>query len=135
VTAADVAWGEPGDDGIAIGLKVARGADAFAYQIAIANRSNESRKVTLFDTGDPTFLTRLVARQHDVEEVRAAVKPAVPVTSRYKIEIELGPGAIAVQDGAAAAFGLKGEVILHAVLGGTDQHPAAVRSGEVSASI
>jgi len=126
----DYAWGQPDADGIALGLQVADAARG-AYRIAVANRSPEPRTVVLFARGDDKIRTRIIARQAGTEEVAAAI--ATP--SDERIVIELPPGQVAERDGASPSFSLSGDVTLQLVLGGVEEKPDLLLSGEVSARL
>lgn len=131
----ELTFGEPDARGIAIGLAVTGTRGALAYQVAFANRSDHAQKVVLFATLDGRIRTRIVARQSGAEETRPAIMPAVPVTSRYAIEVELAPGQVLVRDGVPASFDLVGDAVVYAVHGGVAALPSEIKSGEIAVTL
>jgi len=130
-----VVWGSPDARGIALGLEVTGTQAPVAYRIAFANHSATSQKLVLFATLDGRIRTRLVARQGTAEEVRPAIMPAVPISTRYAIEVELAPGETIVRDGVPASFDLVGDAIVFAVHGGVPALPAEIKSGEIAVQL
>jgi hypothetical protein len=134
------AWGTPACGDLAFGVSgptQVRAGSRYTLGFAVANRSQQATKVTLFYNMEGTYRTRIYLSDagHGSRFVGSVVD--VPTTAPMRIELELAAGQVHERD--AEPFELPADALgtatLQVVYGGSEAEPCEARSGTLALTI
>jgi hypothetical protein len=100
-------WGEPACEGLTAGIAIERNAptEPIVYYIALQNRSESPRRLTLFSMLPGLYRVRVIGRQDAVEERVPALFSHLRISNpQFRIMETLAPGEVLQRRGDPTTF-------------------------------